>query len=223
MFRRVCLSFTALTTILLQYNVSRIARIGYSIRDPPAFSEQAYPNVVNSDEVDGRNHSTLGEHISANGTLCNGSPEIRIEKSKPVIDILSTGSELLPELQTAQRETFGSHPQVRIFYAAQEKDDFHPECHKEMNDPDKLAGLVRFCRKDQPSDSDSLEERLQQRLQTRKTKQFPWLFDMRDYFVKEDELMGKEESIRMALCADTAHQCLGEACAPIQGAGTTPS
>ena len=73
-------------------------------------------------------------------------PIPEIKKDFPVIDILSTGSQKLAQLQDAQRQTVGSHRAVRYFYGASEADDTEPNCDKRLK-PSRAHRVSYTCRR----------------------------------------------------------------------------
>ncbi|KAL7562860.1 hypothetical protein ACA910_002475 [Epithemia clementina (nom. ined.)] len=62
----------------------------------------------------------------------------------PVVDILSVGSVYRSDMQTAQRDTIGSHRSVRHFYNATEADDSEQNCHETLSTDDVLE-VAKFC------------------------------------------------------------------------------
>lgn len=65
----------------------------------------------------------------------------------PVIDIISVGSKIRPDYQTAQKATFGKHPSVRNFFAIDEDDDVDKNCSANLEYDDVLA-IMKFCGRD---------------------------------------------------------------------------
>ncbi|KAL7564275.1 hypothetical protein ACA910_014339 [Epithemia clementina (nom. ined.)] len=73
-------------------------------------------------------HSNVPDRPTDTTTIGSSS-----SSSFPIVDILSIGSRHLPDLQQAQRDTFGSHPAVRYFYSATEFDDFEAHCDRSLS------------------------------------------------------------------------------------------
>ena len=68
------------------------------------------------------------------------------QQKHPIVDILSIGSVTQQELQTAQRETLGSHVAIRHFYAATEADDSEPHCHTDLT-TEMVLNVSRYCKR----------------------------------------------------------------------------
>jgi hypothetical protein len=61
------------------------------------------------------------------------------------VDILSIGSHRRPELQEAQKFSFGSHVSVRNFFTATEADDADPLCEQVITEQD-VYSISKYCR-----------------------------------------------------------------------------
>lgn len=113
------------------------------------------------------------------------------DHSKLVVDVLSIGSKFLPELQIAQKETFGSHHNVRLFMGVNENDDIDPTCSTELT-TEQIVEVSRFCRKEQPPEEGDHPTRKKVREEMLQTVQYPWLFDIQRHFAVEQKLLEKK-------------------------------
>jgi hypothetical protein len=64
---------------------------------------------------------------------------------KVVVDVLSLGSQIRPEYQEMQYQTWGSHPSIRTFFVADERIDADPACLTTLTTEDVVA-ISTFCR-----------------------------------------------------------------------------
>lgn len=65
-------------------------------------------------------------------------------RPRPVIDIISVGSQTKSESQDAQERTFGTHTTVRHFFRVSELNDTDATCHSSLT-PAQRQSVVVFC------------------------------------------------------------------------------
>ena len=73
-------------------------------------------------------------------------------QKQPIIDIVSVGSLQRPEYQDAQKDSFGSHPNVRHFFLITENDDVDQgkkSCHNHLT-WEQVKNISAFCHGKQP-------------------------------------------------------------------------
>jgi hypothetical protein len=99
--------------------------------DPKEAISWQYSFVVSSAASSLSSESDSSMHDSSHETTKNDRRPLT--KTTMMIDILSIGSVMRPELQQAQRETFASHESIRHFFAVTEHNDTsEPSCHVDL-------------------------------------------------------------------------------------------
>jgi hypothetical protein len=95
-----------------------------------------------------------------------------IGDSDPYIDFISVGSLTKPELQRAQKATFGSHPAVRNFIRVTELNDTDATCYKTLTQ-DHVNEALTFCKNTQGQSRDS--RIMRSKLQFFRKRVPPWM------------------------------------------------
>jgi hypothetical protein len=72
----------------------------------------------------------------------------REKGSSITVDIVSVGSITKSDYQTAQQETFRTHPSVRNFYQITEWNDTDTKCHTDLTHS-KLHNIIQYCKNPQ--------------------------------------------------------------------------
>ena len=72
-------------------------------------------------------------------------------------DVISIGSQLKPQLQVAQKRTFGSHPSIRHWYRINERNDTDTTCSTKLT-MDHVAMIYNKCKTTYNTNSDDDDE-----------------------------------------------------------------